>query len=239
MSVDGGPDIIKDGLVLCLDAGNRNSYNSGSNTWFDLSVNRYTGSLVNGPTFNSSNNGSIVFDGTNDYVRVSSTSVIPGSTSFTFNIWLNYSISGGAVFRDIVNNRESSTNNPGFLFTTDSVTSNGKIRVQLNTSAAGNSYTSTGRSIATGTPKYASVVVNRESNLLIFYIDGTLDASFSISGLGSISSTRPFDIGWDEPFANPQAYFLGTIYTTQVYNRTLSATEVLQNYNANKGRFGL
>jgi hypothetical protein len=38
MSIDGGPDIIKDGLVLCLDAGNRNSYNSGSNTWFDLSI---------------------------------------------------------------------------------------------------------------------------------------------------------------------------------------------------------
>jgi hypothetical protein len=165
--------------------------------------------------------------------------VIPGSTSFTFNIWLNYSISGGSVFRDIVNNRESSTNNPGFLLTTDFVTSNGKILVQLNTSAAGNSYTSTGRSIATGTPKYASVVVNRESNLLIFYIDGTLDASFSISGLGSISSTRPFDIGWDEQFANTQAYFLGTIYTTQVYNRALSAAEILQNYNATKRRFGL
>ena len=229
-------DVVKNGLVLYLDAANSKSYVSGSGVWRDLSVNRYTGSLVNGPTFNSSNNGSIVFDGTNDYVRVSSTSVIPGSTSFTFNIWLNYSL-GGAVFRDIVNNRESSTNNPGFLFTTDAVTSNGKIRVQLNTSAAGNSYTSTGRSIATGTPKYASVVVNRESNLLIFYIDGTLDASFSISGLGSISSTRPFDIGWDEPFANTQAYFLGTIYTTQVYNRALSPAEILENYNATKGRF--
>jgi hypothetical protein len=234
-----GPSIVKDGMVMCLDAGNNKSFVSGSTTWFDLSRNNNTGSLVNGPTFNSSNNGNIVFDGTNDYVRVSSTSVIPGSTSFTFNIWLNYSISGGSVFRDIVNNRESSTNNPGFLFTTDSVTSNGKIRVQLNTSAAGNSYTSTGRSIATGTPKYASVVVNRESNLLIFYVDGTFDASFSISGVGNISSTSPFDIGWDQRFANPQAYFLGTIYSSQVYNRALSAAEILQNYNATKGRFGL
>jgi hypothetical protein len=238
MSYQNGPKIITDGLVLCLDAGNPKSYPGSGTAWTDLSRNGNNGTLTNGPTFSSTNGGNIFFDGTNDYVRVSSTSIIPGSTSFTFNIWLNYSL-GGAAFRDIVNNRESSTNNPGFLLTTDFVTSNGKIRVQLNTSAAGNSYTSTGRSIATGTPKYASVVVNRESNLLIFYIDGTLDASFSISGLGSISSTRPFDIGWDEQFANTQAYFLGTIYTTQVYNRALSAAEILQNYNATKGRFKL
>jgi len=238
MAYQNGPKIVTNGLVLCLDAGNPKSYPGNGTSWIDLSRNGNNGTLTNGPTFSSVNGGSIVFDGTNDYVRVSSTSVIPASTSFTFNIWLNYSLSGGAVFRDIVNNREPVTG-AGFLFTTDFASQNGKIRVQLNTSAAGNSYTSTGRSIATGTPKCASVIVNRESNLLIFYIDGIFDASFSISGLGNISSTRPFDIGWDEPFANPQAYFLGTIYSSQVYNRALSAAEILQNYNATKGRFKL
>jgi hypothetical protein len=110
MSVAGGPDLIQDGLVLCLDAANTKSYPGSGTSWVDLSGNGNNGTLTNGPTFSSTNGGNIFFDGTNDYVRVSSTSIIPGSSSFTFNIWLNYSISGGAIFRDIVNNRDSGPN---------------------------------------------------------------------------------------------------------------------------------
>ena len=62
------PKIVTDGLVLVLDAGNIKSYRSGSTSWFDLSGSTTTGSLVNGPTFNGGNGGSIVFDGTNDRV---------------------------------------------------------------------------------------------------------------------------------------------------------------------------
>ena len=62
------PRIVTDGLVLHLDAGNRRSYVSGSTIWTDLVNNSRTGSLVNGPTFDSSNQGSIVFDGVNENV---------------------------------------------------------------------------------------------------------------------------------------------------------------------------
>ena len=68
MSVEGGPDIVTNGLVLYLDAANNRSIVSGSTTWFDLSRNGNTGSLINGPTYSSANGGSIVFDGANDYV---------------------------------------------------------------------------------------------------------------------------------------------------------------------------
>ncbi len=64
------PKIVTDGLVLALDAGNVKSYASGSTTWFDKSGNAYNGTLVNGPTFNTGSLGSIVFDGTNDYVSL-------------------------------------------------------------------------------------------------------------------------------------------------------------------------
>ena len=68
MGVAGGPDLIQDGLVLDFDASDRNSYVSGSTTWFDLSGNSNNNAvLVNGPTFTGSNGGAIVFDGTNDY----------------------------------------------------------------------------------------------------------------------------------------------------------------------------
>ena len=60
------PPVVTNGLILHLDAGNRLSYTSGSTVWNDLSGNNNSGSLTNGPTFNSANQGSIVFDGSND-----------------------------------------------------------------------------------------------------------------------------------------------------------------------------
>ena len=67
MATIGGSNIVTNGLVLALDAANRRSYISGSFVWNDISGNRNSGSLINGPTFDSANGGSIVFDGTNDY----------------------------------------------------------------------------------------------------------------------------------------------------------------------------
>ena len=80
-----GPNIVTDGLVLVLDAANPTSYISGSTTWRDLSGNNNSGSLVNGPTFNSVNGGSIVFDGSNDYVEISP---VNASSQFTLNLWI-------------------------------------------------------------------------------------------------------------------------------------------------------
>ena len=73
MSVVGGPrfGIVQDGLVLNLDAGNTASYPGSGTTWFDLTSNNNDGTLINNPTFDSTNGGSIVFDGIDDYVSFS------------------------------------------------------------------------------------------------------------------------------------------------------------------------
>ena len=71
-----GPSIVDNGLVLCFDAGDRNSYFSGSLTWKDLSGNGNNGILVNGSSFDSNNGGSIVFDGVDDYVVLNGGSFI-------------------------------------------------------------------------------------------------------------------------------------------------------------------
>ena len=83
-TAEGGGNIVTDGLVLLLDAANTKSYVSGSTIWNDLSRSGNTGTLTNGPTYNSSNGGSIVFDGSNDFIE--GTITVP--TSFTFNVWL-------------------------------------------------------------------------------------------------------------------------------------------------------
>jgi hypothetical protein len=81
------PNIVTDGLVLYLDAANTKSYVSGSTTWNDMSGFSNNGTLVNGPTFNSANGGSIVFDGVNDYVDCNST-IVNLNSSFTFASWV-------------------------------------------------------------------------------------------------------------------------------------------------------
>lgn len=85
MSAFGGPNIIEDGLVLYLDAGNRKSYPGSGTTWFDISGYKSTGILTNGPTFNSSSLGSLVFDGINNYVNFggSQASLVRSATSLS------------------------------------------------------------------------------------------------------------------------------------------------------------
>ena len=69
MSINYNPRIVTDGLVLLLDAGNTKSYPGTGTTWTDISRNGNNGTLTNGPTFDSANGGSLVFDGVDDYVN--------------------------------------------------------------------------------------------------------------------------------------------------------------------------
>jgi hypothetical protein len=90
MGFNYSPKIVTDGLVLCLDAANSRSYPGSGTTWFDLSGNGNNGTLANGPTFNANNNGSIVFDGTNDYVEITNRNTnleFQPSQAFTVSTW--------------------------------------------------------------------------------------------------------------------------------------------------------
>jgi len=88
MAFNYSPKVATDGLVLYLDAANPKSYVSGSTTWGDLSRGGNNGTLVNGPTFDGGNGGSIVFDGVNDYGTVPTNPLLI-TTEFTKSIWFN------------------------------------------------------------------------------------------------------------------------------------------------------
>ena len=83
MSYQTGPRIVTNGLVFCVDAADTNSYPGSGTTWFDLSGNGNNGTLNNGPTFNSANRGSIVFDGTNDWISVTRNSSLSPTSEIT------------------------------------------------------------------------------------------------------------------------------------------------------------
>ena len=90
MSVIGGPNIVEDGLVLSLDAANTKSYPGSGTVWSDLSGNSNNGTLTNGPTFDSGNKGSIVFDGIDDSISVGHTALLNPTLNMTISVWVNF-----------------------------------------------------------------------------------------------------------------------------------------------------
>lgn len=230
MSGNVAPNTITDGLVLYLDAANTKSYVSGSSTWLDL-VGTNNGTLTNGPTFNSANGGSIVFDGTNDLVEIPNTTSL---TSFTVSTWFRMTgpgSTGGPT--NIIYNSLFGINSGirRILVATSANTGieEGRILVQMG----GSNYFSA-LATATVTNRWNNVVYTWQANTATIYINGRSETPQSNS-----SVTFPAANLYLGAYSNPIiAYAMkGNIAQTLIYNRTLSPTEILQNYNATKGRY--
>jgi hypothetical protein len=228
--------IVTDGLVLALNATDRNSYVSGSTTWFDLSGNNLNGTLVNGPTFNSESGGSIVFDGTNDHITVANNALLNPSTTITIEAWFNISSFGINSYAPIVfkqNNFNSSFEQYSLLLASTLVGFyiTGVDRVQK--SATSNLDYRNQTTYAVGT-------CDTSNDEMKLYINGTLIATTAFTSTFDISANSLSIGGTSGPAATAYpGYSNGKIYSVQVYNRILSVTEILQNYNAQKSRFGL
>jgi hypothetical protein len=213
--------IVTDGLVLCLNAADKNSYPGNGTTWSDVSGNGNNGTLTNGPTFNSANGGSIVFDGVDDYINCGNASNLQ-ITIGTISAWVKTSSPGGS-FRSII-----AKQNAWGLFIADSI---------LVTYDWGNVATrSTGINIADNTWKYVAMTFTETSgtpsNNAIVYLNGNAVLTTTIK-----NSNQSVNVQIAE--ANANQYLNGNIAAASIYNRVLSASEIQQNYNATKSRFNL
>jgi hypothetical protein len=225
MAISRGPKIVTNGLVLALDAADKNSYIGSGTTWTDLSGNNNTGTLTNGPTFNGGNGGSIVFDGVDDYVNVpynASTISFPTNNA-TICVWFKTSTVGDGV-GVLVTQRSSS----------DSGIQTYIISTRLYADGGSTAGVSSNAIIPNGTISFGGIVYDKTNSLLKLYVNGVFDNQVSYTG--EIQDTYPIRLGngafGDGPYP-------GNIYIASVYNRALTATEILQNYNATKTRFGL
>ena len=235
MAVNRGPTVVRDGLVLYLDAANRKSYRGTGTSWLDLSGNNNTGTLTNGPTFSAGNGGSIVCDGTNDYILSNNTSLASSfaSTSVSHFTWV-YPTSAGQI---VVELGQTSIN-----------TGWHDSNIEINTSGA--------ISFSTWHSSLTNKVVSSNLSFNNWYLVGfsyngtTLTAYINGNSIGTTTFTRsaPYNNGSalhyalcaiDSTNMGTSAYAGARIANFVVYNRALSATEVLQNYNATKTRFGL
>ncbi len=220
MAITYYPSINLSGLILLSDAANKNSYSGTGSTWYDLSGRSNDGTLTNAPTFDgNANKGVFTFDGTNDYVNFGNSAVLQQSSG-TLSAWTKAS-SPGSGYRGIIAKQGAYG-----LFYTDSVL----VAYDWTAGAA----RSTGINIADNTWK--NVVLTYQSgvsNGTRIYINGVSVLTTTITIQSQVANL----FGGAE--ANASQFASCQISSLNMYNRALSAAEVLQNYNATKGRYGL
>lgn len=223
MGVNYAPNVVRNGLVLYLDAANTKSYPGSGTTWTDLSGTGNTGTLTNGPTFSSSNNGAIVFDGSNDVAIVEGN---PASLQITVGsamAWFKTSAPGSS-FRGIFTKQYA-----WGLFLNDSIL--------VTYDWGGNASRSTGLSLADNTWKFVALTFSEttgtpSSNARV-YLNGSLVLTTTVKHFGH-------NVNFELARGGPSIQQLnGTISSSMVYNRVLSASEVLQNFNATRSRYGV
>ena len=225
--------IVTDGLVFCLDAGDKMSYPGAGTTWTDLSKRGNNGTLTNGPTFDSANGGSIVFDGTNDYVSITRNSSIT-SNYISVCGWIKINSKSSNQFLLALPRSTPGTDGASYMMYY-SLSLNGFV-AYARTDSTGTIQTTSTFSPDTGR-WYFLCMTSNGSNLILF-IDGEFEASLSFSSVLEYSGSAVLRIGsYDN--GGTVFYTNGNIPNVSIYNRALSAEEIKQNYKATKGRFGL
>ena len=216
----GTEEIVESGLILYLDAGNASSYPGTGTLWTDLSSSGNNGTLTNGPTYSSANGGSIVFDGSNDFVSGS----ISTLTSWSISLWyystditsklVIYPFSGTATPTGLGfgGSFDVNTINRWYFFDGTTTLSSPNNSISINT--------------------WYNLVVTKTETSYNLYTNGSL----SLSTTGANLSLTQYNLGRRGDNA---WYAAGRISQALIYNRALSAAEVTQNYNAVKGRYGL
>jgi len=224
-----GPEIpgVTDGLVFYVDAAL--TYTSGSTTWYD-EINGNNGTLTNGPTYSTEGRGSIEFDGTDDYVDATSF-VIP--SNITICAWVKPDATGT---QQIVTSDDSTTPIRNWQFRIESP---GIVRaVVFHTSGNNNIQAATTDTLSTG--QWVMLTFTADGTNLKVYFNGGVEkasSSFPYSILGN-GSAGDLLIGARRT-PSPTDFINGNVSLAMIYDRGLSSTEILKNYNALKGRFNL
>jgi len=232
VGVSYNPSIVTDGLVLCLDAANRRSYPGTGTTWTDLSGNGNNGTLTNGPTFTSDNGGGIIFDGINTNVE------IPHNTNQNLSKVNGHSVSvwckwiSGDYHQDIVSKDAEISYSREWLITKSN---NNKFRSHVWSSSDIAIYRDSNYTPVSN--QWVSLTQTWNGSILSFYVNGSLDNSIS-ANITPKNTSNIMRIAGGSDYGNG-LYFYGSVSSVLLYQKSLTAIEVLQNYNATRGRYGI
>ena len=226
-------NIVTNGLVLNLDAGNIASYPGTGTTWTDLSGNGNNGTLVNGPTYTSANGGSLIFDGTNDYVGCGNNASINfGTGSMTASVWFKRTTTAGNA-RLYAKGTYSDTVSPaaagfGAIFSTTNLV--------MGVAPTGPRVFAPQIPVVNNVWINAVMVFERNVSVRSFKDSTPLGATSAVGVSTTISGTTGLFLG---ALTGPINFYTGEIANFTLYNRALTNAEVLQNFNALRGRYGL
>lgn len=222
MSVYAGPNIIENGLVLCLDAANVKSYPGSGTTWTDLSGNGNNGTLVASPTYNTDARGNILFNGTTQYA----TGTTLALTSYTLGFWIRF-----LTLPTGLSTEEQILNTPGSTFGISIVdtVANGTWRWQSWNGSTGRQSSTT-----VTTNVWYNFAMTGTSTTAQFFLNGLSTDSFATGA--SISSGTIYLAAYN---AAADRSLNCNISNVSFYNRVLSTSEIMQNFNALRGRFGI
>ena len=223
MGIAYNTSIVRDGLVLYLDAANKKSYPATGTTWNDLSGNGRNGTLTNNPSYSSLNSGSIIFDGTDDFVQCSGSVT---ATEATFLCWIRRNGDQGG-YDGILFSRGSSVT--GMMFQ-----SSNQLAYAWNNAI--NTYTwNSGLTIPDLT--WCMVAVSVTSTSATAYLCQSSGITSVTNTVSHTSTTLDnIKLGQDD-FGG--RLFTGNIALAQLYNRALTAAEITQNFNALRGRYNV
>jgi hypothetical protein len=229
MSIGYGPKVVTDGLVLALDAADRNSYPGSGTTWTDLSGNGNNGTLVNGVGYSGSNGGSLSFDGVDDLCRTT----LPVSTLssiFTVCIFFNLTSLTSSDTVSVSKRLISADASSGSTKWCIGVTPNSDF---VFAGAGGNEKT---LRFPINLNQIYFVTLTHNTSTYSLWLDNEIkilndSSNINSSSFGNISvACRP---------NTDDRLWTGNVFSCSIYNRALTSTEISQNFNALRGRFGI
>ena len=238
----GTENIVKSGLQLYADAGRFDSYIGNGTTWSDLSSNGNNGTLVNGTGYNSSGVGSMVFDGTNDYVSFGNAASLQITNALTVDVWLKANTSGDFITAVAKSNGATG----GWTVQLRNLVNEWRFWVNFGVNTLGNGsnngwyYANFPKTWNDNKWHHFVGIWDGSSKTVKLYIDG-IQGTFNAGGnpSGESSSIGNYNgnlvAGSETGGNNP---LNGNISSLKVYNIAFSPEQVLQNFNAQKYRFG-
>jgi len=236
------PAVITDGLVLNLDAGNPLSYTGSGTTWTDLSASATNAALTNGPTYGNSNNGFITFDGVNDYGLVTNPATLRNQ-NFTVSLWILPETQNQALtsLADFEHSNAGGGALNGWVIQSEDATTNRFYYITYYTGSSfqpvGNFGAGKGLQVTTGV--WQNLTYTKSGTTVTGYRNGIqIYTATAASGTVSYTAGKNFAVAGTVVAALGR-YFKGNISNLQIYNRGLSSSEVVQNFNAIRVRYGL
>ena len=231
------PKSITDGLQVYLDAANPKSYPGSGTDWTDLTGNGYNATLVNSPTHNS-DVGFISFDGTDQYANHTVLAFATGSFDFTFEVWFKMRTLPTASYDDNGHIWGGENGNDVVMYVNPASSGESQLNLVYDDSRYSGAGHNTSGTITANSWVQWTCQGRQSDNTIAHYLNGKLDRTFNATVSGQENKSRFADamIARDSRYDKYSELDCAVI---KEYHRILTATEVAQNFEALRGRFGL